>query len=85
MTIESHDLIVLLFIRRFPEFYKEIGGNQAAQYLGAVFASCYSVLTMEERARVMVFINQMAYEVGEEKFEDGLDFVSFVQEIVEES
>ena len=50
----------------------------------AMFLSCYAVMSPVERARTLVLFRQMVPPIGEERFEDGADFLDFLKEVAKD-
>ena len=87
MEIDDEDVFpdksALAFIRRFPALYSE-NNKIAREHLFAVFTSGYSILSTKDRFKILLSIHLMSRDVGATKFEDSIDFLSFVQEKGEE-
>lgn len=49
--------------------------------LSAVFITVYGMMTVEQRFRIMKILSEITLQIGKENFEDGEDFVEFIQEV----
>lgn len=67
------------FTERFIGIYK-VSPRSARIRLVSAFMNCYGLCTPDERRNLLTMTLMMAAKIGEEKFEDGLDFISFLED-----
>ena len=71
--------LIFNFVQGFTKIHKE---DPRFSYLTLIsaFISCYGILIPEERFMTINTLMTLVKDIGEEGFEDGQDFLSFLKE-----
>lgn len=80
MNFDDNDLYAQHFLVGLSEIHRD-NPSQALILLFTVFSTSLSILSPEQRKKFILGFMIISKQIGDTVFEDGTDFLSFLQEI----
>ena len=77
--LESGRMLGCVFVHKFLKLYHK-DAIKGHSLLISVYASCFGLIEPEDRIHQARLLLEMIHDVKDYKFEDALDFLSFVRE-----
>jgi len=76
--------IMMQFSKKFAELYREEGDASRAFLIGS-FMNCFAMMESVDRAKTVYSVLQLLKDIGDTRFEDGHDFLSFMQDLTKKN